>query len=60
MYNNKRKDTLWEEQEEKLKMIMAVIQEGKAVSDVAQENKAHPNMILNWMLRDNMEVINIE
>ena len=34
--------------EEKLKMVMAVIQDGKAVSDVAQENKVHPNMILNW------------
>ena len=27
---------------------MAVIQDGKAVSDVAQENNVHPNMILNW------------
>ena len=34
--------------EEKLKMVMAVIQDGKAVSDVAQENNVHPNMILNW------------
>ena len=34
--------------EEKLKMVMAVIQEGKAVSDVAQKNNVHPNMILNW------------
>ena len=33
--------------EEKLKMVMAVIQDGKAVSDVAQENNVHPNMILN-------------
>ena len=30
--------------EEKLKMVMAVIQDGKAVSDVAQENNVHPNM----------------
>ena len=29
-------------------MVMAVIQDGKAVSDVAQENNVHPNMILNW------------
>lgn len=34
--------------EEKLKMVMAVIQDGKAVSDVARENNVHPNMILNW------------
>ena len=34
--------------EEKLKMVMAVIQDGKAVRDVAQENNVHPNMILNW------------
>lgn len=34
--------------EEKLKMVMAVIKDGKAVSDVAQENNVHPNMILNW------------
>ena len=34
--------------EGKLKMVMAVIQDGKAVSDVAQENNVHPNMILNW------------
>lgn len=34
--------------EEKLKMMMAVIQDGKAVSDVTQENNVHPNMILNW------------
>ena len=34
--------------EEKLKMVMAVIQDGKAVSDVAQENNVHPNMSLNW------------
>ena len=27
---------------------MAVIQYGKAVSDVAKENNIHPNMILNW------------
>lgn len=27
--------------EEKLKMVMAVIQDGKAVSDVAQENNVH-------------------
>jgi transposase-like protein len=33
--------------EEKLKMVMAGIQDGKAVSDVAQENNFHPNMILN-------------
>ena len=33
--------------EEKLKMVMAVIQDGKAVRDVAQENNVHPNMILN-------------
>ena len=32
---------------EKLKMVMAVIQDGKAVRDVAQENNVHPNMILN-------------
>lgn len=31
--------------EEKLKMVMAVIQDGKAVSDVAKENNVHPNMI---------------
>ena len=29
-------------------MVMAVIQDGKAVSDVAQENNVHPDMILNW------------
>ena len=34
--------------EEKLKMVMAVIQDGKPVSDVAQENNVHPNMILKW------------
>lgn len=34
--------------EEKLKMVMAIIQEGKSVSDVAKENTVHPNMILNW------------
>ena len=34
--------------EEKLKVVMAVIQDGKAVSDVAKENNIHPNMILNW------------
>lgn len=34
--------------EEKLKMVMAVIQDGKAVSDVTQENNVHPDMILNW------------
>ena len=34
--------------EEKLKMVMAVIQDGKAVSDAAQENNVHPNKILNW------------
>ena len=34
--------------EEKLKMVMALIQDGKAVSDVAQENNVHPDMILNW------------
>ena len=33
--------------EEKLKMVMAVIQDGKAVSDVAQKNNVHPNMIIN-------------
>ena len=33
--------------EEKLKMVIAVIQDLKAVSDVAQENNVHPNMILN-------------
>ena len=32
--------------EEKLKMVMTLIQDGKAVSDVAQENNVHPNMIL--------------
>ena len=30
------------------KLVMAVIQDGKAVSDVAQKNNVHPNMILNW------------
>ncbi len=34
--------------EEKLKMIMAVIQDGKPVSDVAQENNVHLNLLLNW------------
>lgn len=34
--------------EENLKMVMVVIQDGKAVSDVAQKNNVHPNMILNW------------
>lgn len=29
-------------------MVMAVIQDGKAVSDVAQKNNVHPDMILNW------------
>lgn len=29
-------------------MVMAVIQDGKAVSDVAQENNVHLDMILNW------------
>ena len=33
--------------EEKLKVVMAVIQDVKAVSDVAKENIIHPNMILN-------------
>ena len=27
---------------------MSVIQDGKAVSDVAKEKNIHPNMILNW------------
>ena len=43
--------------EEKLKMVMAVIQDGKAVSDVAQENNVHPNMILNWKKKKKDEVI---
>lgn len=34
--------------EEKFKVVMAVIQDGKAVSDVAKEENIHPNMILNW------------
>ena len=34
--------------EEKFKVVMSVIQDGKAVSDVAKENNIHPNMILNW------------
>ena len=34
--------------EEKFNVVMAVIQDGKAVSDVAKENNIHPNMILNW------------
>ena len=34
--------------EEKFKVVMAVIQDGKAVSDVAKEKNIHPNMILNW------------
>lgn len=34
--------------EEKLKVVMSVIQDGKAVSDVAKEKNIHPNMILNW------------
>ncbi|MCR4938997.1 MAG: transposase [Treponemataceae bacterium] len=34
--------------EEKLKMIMSVIQDERAVSDVVQENNIHTNMILNW------------
>lgn len=34
--------------EEKLKMVMAVIHDGKAVSDVAQESSVHPNLILKW------------
>lgn len=33
---------------DKMKMVMAVIQDGKAVSDVARENNVHQNMILNW------------
>ena len=34
--------------EEKLNVVMAVIQDGNAVSDVAKEKNIHPNMILNW------------
>lgn len=34
--------------EEKFKVVMAVIQDEKAVSDVAKEKNIHPNMILNW------------
>ena len=34
--------------EEKLKMVMAVIHDGKAVSDIAQESSVHPNLILKW------------
>ena len=34
--------------EEKFKIVMTVIQDGKAVSDAAKENNIHPNMILNW------------
>lgn len=36
--------------EERLKVVMAVIQDGKADSDVAKENNIHPNMTpkLNW------------
>lgn len=34
--------------QEKLKMVMEIIQDGKAVSEVAKENDVHPNMLLNW------------
>ena len=34
--------------EEKLKKVMAIIEGGKAVSDVAQKFNLHPNMLLNW------------
>ena len=34
--------------EKNLKAVMAVIQDGKAVSDVAKGKNIHPNMILNW------------
>ena len=54
MYNNKRKTPYGKNKKKAQlgrkteKMVMAVIQDGKAVSDVAQENNVHPNMILNW------------
>ena len=53
MYNNKRKTPYGKNKKKvqlgrKAENGMAVIQDGKAVSDVAQENNVHPNMILNW------------
>lgn len=33
---------------EKVKMVLEVIQEGKAASEVAKENNIHPNQLLLW------------
>jgi transposase-like protein len=34
--------------EEKVKILREVLEDGKAVSQVAKSNGVHPNLILNW------------
>lgn len=33
---------------EKVRMVLEIIQEGKASSEVARENNIHPNLLLLW------------
>ena len=34
--------------EEKIKILREILEEGKSLSSVAEENGVHPNLILNW------------
>ena len=34
--------------EEKARLVLEIVQEGKKISEVAEENNVHPNQLLNW------------
>lgn len=34
--------------EEKAKMVLEIVQDGKKISEVAEENNVHPNQLITW------------
>lgn len=34
--------------EEKARMVLEIVQDGKKISEVAEENKVHPNQLISW------------
>lgn len=34
--------------EEKARMVLEIVQDGKKISEVAEENNVHPNQLISW------------
>ena len=34
--------------EEKARLVLEIVQDGKKISEVAEESKVHPNLLLSW------------